>query len=141
MTARAPLCSFRRPLRARYQAVRRAIRYFEGLDHPITVPALAVAADVSERSLERGFQETAGITPRTFMRLDRMHRARQDLRVADALSSSVTNVAIQHGFTELGRFAVDYKRMFGESPSTTLRRAVRSRPKRLADALPESTNR
>jgi hypothetical protein len=34
----------------------------------------------------------------------------------------VAEHARRHGFTELGRFAVVYRTVFGESPSTTLRR-------------------
>jgi hypothetical protein len=35
----------------------------------------------------------------------------------------------------MGRFAVEYKHLFGESPSETLRRSARPLPKRLADVL------
>ena len=35
---------------------------------------------------------------------------------------SVSNIAIDCGFTHLGRFSVAYKRRYGESPSDTLRR-------------------
>lgn len=125
----------------RYLAVRRAIEYFEVRLQPITVPELAAVVGVSERILELGFQETAGTTPRTFMRWDRMDRMRRDLLAADSFSSTVTSIAAKYGINELGRFAVDYKRIFGESPSTTLKRSVQSHPKRLADTLFESTNR
>jgi AraC family ethanolamine operon transcriptional activator len=64
-----------------------------------------------------------------------MHRVRSDLLVAEPGATRVKRVAAQWGFTEMGRFAVEYKRLFGESPSETL---VRKAPKpsvRLADVL------
>ena len=38
-------------------------------------------------------------------------------------AETVTDAAMRFGFRELGRFAVDYRAAFGESPSETLRRA------------------
>jgi AraC family ethanolamine operon transcriptional activator len=41
--------------------------------------------------------------------------------VARAGETTVSTVATDHGFCELGRFAGTYKLMFGETPSETLR--------------------
>jgi AraC-like DNA-binding protein len=51
-----------------------------------------------------------------------MHLAQRALRTADPESSTVTEIATNYGFWELGRFSVAYRGLYGESPSTTLRR-------------------
>lgn len=125
------------PPSKRRLAVRRAIEHAVDLRGPMSVPELAVAAGVSQRVLELGFKEATGATPREFLRWNRMNRAQGELLAAKACSSSVTQVASRWGFGELGRFAVEYKRLFGESPSTTLTRNLRTRPRRIADLLPQ----
>ena len=44
-----------------------------------------------------------------------------DLKRAKNESIRVTDIAYAHGFTELGRFANRYQKIFGELPSDTLR--------------------
>ena len=58
-----------------------------------------------------------------------MNAARRELRDASPGSTTVTRVATRWGFTELGRFAGEYRAMFGELPSETLagERLVRPR--------------
>jgi AraC-like DNA-binding protein len=41
---------------------------------------------------------------------------------ADPTLRTVTEIVTEHGFWELGRFSVEYRALFGESPSTSLRR-------------------
>jgi transcriptional regulator GlxA family with amidase domain len=50
--------------------------------------------------------------------------ARSALRPADPANASVAEIARTFQFSELGRFAVTYRRVFGEMPSTTLRLAI-----------------
>jgi AraC-like DNA-binding protein len=42
--------------------------------------------------------------------------------LADASAKTVTEIANEHGFGDLGRFAVSYKKLFGEPRSATLHR-------------------
>jgi len=84
--------------------------------------ALCEDCGVSRRTLEYAVREHLGTSIQTFLSRVRLHRARSDLLRAEARGLRVTDVAIRHGFTELGRFAGEYEREFGELPSTTLRR-------------------
>ena len=127
--------------RKRYLACRKAIMHAMKLTTPIRVPELASVAGVSQRVLELGFQETLGMSPKKFLRLDRLNKLHRDLRNARVASSRVTDICNRWGFHELGRTAVEYRRLFGESPSSTLRCEIQPHGVRLADALSETTNR
>lgn len=75
-------------------------------------------AGISERSLQYAFQETFGMTPFQFMKRRRLHAVRQALIDSD-YENNVSQVATEFGFYELGRFAAEYRRLFGELPSVT----------------------
>jgi AraC-like DNA-binding protein len=119
----------------RYVAFRRALRHAEKLNRPVSVDELAAQAGVSRRVLEIGFRESLGISPHSYLRQIRLNGMHRELRRASPQSTTVTNTAINWGFTELGRTAVVYRKLFGESPSETLKRGSGSRPARLIDAL------
>jgi len=92
-------------------------------DRTLTIPELCHSIGVSERTLRVLCQEQLGISPVRFVALRRLHLARRALLRSDHHTASVTQIAMDHGIWEFGRFAVTYKSLFGESPSATLRRA------------------
>lgn len=91
-------------------------------DGPLYMDDLCRATDVSYRTLYGCCAEHLGMSPKRYLLLRRMHLARQALRRGEAATATVTEIATNDGFWELGRFAVVYRSLFGESPSTTLRR-------------------
>ncbi len=92
------------------------------LAEPVQLDALAAATGSTQRTLERHFREFLGTTPLGWTRRMRLARARQALLNAGA-EDTVTNIALSNGFAQLGRFAAEYRRAFGELPSRTMRRA------------------
>jgi AraC-like DNA-binding protein len=91
-------------------------------ERPLYVLEMAEAVGASLRSLSVCCQEHLGMGPKKYLLLRRMHLARQALSLANPSMSTVTDVATQYGFWQFGRFAGQYKLLFGEPPSATLRR-------------------
>jgi AraC-like DNA-binding protein len=58
--------------------------------------------------------------PIRYLSLQRMHLVRQALQRADIASSTVTKIATDYGFWQLGHFSTAYRVLFGETPSETL---------------------
>ena len=115
----------------RRQIVGRAEAFFRRhLGEPVSITRLSAVAGVSERSLRNAFYDVYSTGPKRYLRLWQLHQVRRALRSPKCAEHTVTDVATFHGFFELGRFAGEYKALFGESPSETLLRA------RLEHAVP-----
>ena len=114
----------------------------ENCDRPLHLVEICSAIAVSERTLRQCCQEYLGMGPIRYLWLRRINLAHMALLRASPATTSVTEVATGHGFWELGRFAVAYRTLFGESPSTTLARPPVERPVRegrpLAMAIPRT---
>ena len=55
-----------------------------------------------------------------YLKARRLDATYRELLGAEADSTTVTEVALRYGFNHLGKFAIEYKQAFGESPSVTL---------------------
>jgi AraC-like DNA-binding protein len=102
--------------------VKRAIDYMEAkLDAPLTLTDIVEVSGVPGRTLFKHFQDWRGISPMRYLRNARFERAREALKSAPP-EASVTEIAMSWGFNHMGRFSVEYRRRFGETPSETLGR-------------------
>ncbi|WP_438031250.1 AraC family transcriptional regulator [Sorangium sp. So ce233] len=100
--------------------VRRAEEYMAAhAAEPITLADIVAAAGVPERSLRAAFVASRGMPPMDFLRWRRFELARRQLAEPSA-GTSVAGVVAALGLGNPGRFSVEYKRRFGESPSETL---------------------
>ena len=93
------------------------------------------AVGVSERTLRNAFYREHGLSPKQYDLRQRLQAAREALRSLNP--STVTSVASQYGFFELGRFAGLYKHAFGETPSETIRTSRRSSGKSPGEPCPQ----
>ncbi|CUB04150.1 helix-turn-helix domain-containing protein [Marinomonas fungiae] len=106
---------------SRKQLVDRAREYMlSHLESPPTIMQLCSELGTSRRKLQYCFQDTLGINPVGYLRLVRLNAAHRDLLTG---GSCVQDVAAKWGFLHLSRFAAEYRSLFDELPSETLKRA------------------
>ena len=89
---------------------------------PLYLTEICAAIGAGERTLRAACEEHLGMGPIRYLTLRRMHLVRRALLRASPSTATVTRVATDYGFWELGRFAVAYGKLFGEPPSVSLRR-------------------
>ena len=85
--------------------------------------------------------QVLGINPVAFLRAMRLNGVRRDLRSACSAGDCVQDVAARWGFWHLGHFVTDYKHMFGELPSQTLRAPRRAGERRGTSAVQDVRRR
>jgi AraC-like DNA-binding protein len=94
----------------------------EHSEEHLSVYRLSNIVGVSERTLRTAFEEYFGVGPTKYLKIRMLHEARKALKTADPFATSVTDIAVRLGIWEFGRFSHDYKALFGELPSQTLRK-------------------
>ena len=114
-------CDDKSTFNQRARAIELAINFIE--DHrgeATRVSEICRETGVPWRTLDRAFRERFGMGPKAYLTRRRLGGVREalaagpkDLRIAD--------VANAWGYWHMGQFARDYKRLFGELPSETLR--------------------
>jgi len=113
------------PTRAlrRSRLVKQAADYLQSQMHQaLTLTDLCEALGSSSRALCYGFHEVFGTSPMAYLKILRLQSAYRALKMAEPGDTTVTEVAAQCGFYHFGYFARDYKQVFGELPSETLKR-------------------
>jgi AraC-like DNA-binding protein len=100
----------------------RFIKFLEANpDRPLYLTEICAATGAAERTLRASCEEHLGMGPIRYLTLRRMHLVRRALLRSSPSKITVTQIVTDHGFWELGRFAVAYRTLFGETPSDTLR--------------------
>ena len=101
--------------------VKKAVEFMrKAICRPISMADLVQHCGVAERTLSKHFRTFLNLSPMRYLRRLRLAAVRETL-LAGGPGISVTEVAERYRFNHFGRFAEQYRRCFGESPSATLR--------------------
>lgn len=124
--------------RATPRDVKRATDYIhDHISEPISLTHILAVSGVPGRTLFQHFRDHKGVSPVQYLRNTRFQKVRDTLTHAEPCES-VTTIAMNWGFSHLGRFAIEYRQRFGEKPSDTLRRRP---PFRLSGSRSRSLSR
>lgn len=119
-----------RPHHARRTSYRKRSALVQGFERLVldagaatpSVPELAAGLGVSQRTLELAFREHLSMSLKRYAALMRLNEVQKALLKAPEDAATVSELARRHGIRQLGRFAGEYRRQFGELPSKTLQR-------------------
>ena len=113
--------------KASYLSRKKAIRKINAFlaEHPkelLRVSSLCTISGVSERTLQYAFLEQYGVSPKKYLNNYRLNCVRRELWKSDPDLTKVNDVAGNWEFWHMGQFASDYRKLFGELPSDTLKK-------------------
>jgi AraC family ethanolamine operon transcriptional activator len=92
------------------------------IEQPITLQKLCENLHTSQRALNYAFKAVYDLSPMEYLKVLRLNQVCHALRASDPVAKRVTEIATRFGFWHMGQFSADYKKMFGETPSKTLKR-------------------
>lgn len=103
-------------------ALNRMLGYIEqNVRDNIDIEELSSVSNMSVRSIYNAFSKSFATTPRCYIKQLKLRKLREDL--LEGRCRNVTEIALDYGFSHLGRFSSDYRKTFGELPSETMRMA------------------
>lgn len=106
---------------ARIRVAKRARDYIEAnYRNAVRIEDLCRITGVGVRTLQRCFREYFTLSITEYLKTIRLNAVHRALVNAHPSQTTVSKIALQHGFTHLGRFSIEYRQRFGESPSETL---------------------
>jgi methylphosphotriester-DNA--protein-cysteine methyltransferase len=88
---------------------------------PLTLMELCDSAEVPERTLRKVFYEYFGVSPMRLLKLRQLNETNRRLTRGSS-AESVTQIFSSLGIWDFSRATQQYRHLFGETPSATLRR-------------------
>lgn len=91
-------------------------------NYPLTITELCQITKVSRRALQYCFEQGLGMSPIQYIRDCRLNEIRRLLLNADN-ELGIADLALDFGFFHIGTFNAQYKNLFGETPTQTIKRS------------------
>ncbi len=90
------------------------------LNRVVSIAEICSYFEVRPRTLHYAFKVCFGVSPSHYHRCRRLQLVRAQLLYRNPAEATVTELATERHFFHFGRFAADYKSVFGETPAQTL---------------------
>lgn len=88
-----------------------------------SISDLTKEINISSRTLQYQFKTTFGFTPKEYFNYMRLNAIREELKLRCCEEGlKISDIALKYSFFNLSHFSYQYKKMFDETPSQTLRR-------------------
>ncbi len=87
----------------------------------VTMTELCDLVHMSRRSLQYSFEDVLGTSPLKYLRNVRLNAVRREIQKGIGDDRTIASLAADFGFWHAAQFSADYKQLFGESPSQTLK--------------------
>jgi|JI9StandDraft_2_1071091.scaffolds.fasta_scaffold00139_15 AraC family transcriptional regulator, ethanolamine operon transcriptional activator len=111
------------PSLGRYQMIKGMEEFIIGnIAQPLTLKDLYTAVKTSPRALSYGVQDLFAMSPMEYLKVKRLNGVRRILKACAPSIYTVSAIANLWGFWSMGHFSRDYKQLFGELPSQTLKK-------------------
>jgi len=108
----------------RLKTVNKAIEHMRShMEEAISIIDVCAVLHVEQRVLNYCFQEVIGMSPISYLKYLRLNKVRRELLRVSSASCNIGNIAASSGFWHLSRFSNEYRKLFGELPSNTVRRS------------------
>ena len=127
-----------RPQVSRTRVIARCLELIDASEgQPLFIDDLCNATQVSERTLRNIFQEFFGVGPMRLLKVRQLREIRSALLRGDPVTDTVTRIAARFGVWDFSLFARNYRALYAEAPSETLRRPRDRHPdyRRVDDGL------
>lgn len=119
-------CDIKQNYLFQYQCTCKAYEIQEALNQSVdqakSVGLIAEDLGISERHMHRVFKECLGITPKQYLNLRRMNLIRRELQGMKYGYGYIEEIVNRYHYYHMGHFSSEYKKLFGELPSETLRK-------------------
>ena len=92
------------------------------LENEVDIEKIAQRFQISKRQLFSAFKEFYSLTPKKYIHIMRLHKIHNRLQSSHEEQINVSDIAFRYGFRHMSYFTREYKELFNELPSQTLKK-------------------